>query len=509
MLKPFYGYPPEWRSFDTLANEGGRGYPLQRRKELVATLRRQYEGIPDAKAVHQGIDQLGREDCFTVVTGHQLNLFTGPLFFFYKVLACINTAEELSRRIPGKKFVPVYWMATEDHDFEEINHFDLGGEKVVWARAAAGAVGRMDTTGLNEVAQRLDQLLGPGRFGDQLRSLFERAYLREDSLASAHRRLVHELFGTYGLVCLDGDDPALKRMALPVFERDIREGISYRCSRTDSESLTQLSANYSSQAHPREVNFFYLTDGRRERFVRKEGVYQLTQGNERWDLESLIEELHTHPERFSPNVIMRPAYQEVVLPNLAYIGGGGELAYWMQLKRSFEEHGLAYPLLLLRPSLLLVEQKIMRKMRRIGLDPRDMFLERDALIGKRVREISEVDMDFSPLEQTLQSQFIYLYQLAEQTDPSFLKAVRAQEVKQLKGLEKLEKRLLNAQKRKLGSEVDRVAALKDHLFPSGSLQERKLNFSEYYQMMGPDLIPFLKERIDPLPEYFRVEALPV
>ena len=162
-----------------------------------------------------------------------------------------------------------------------------------------------------------------------------------------------------------------------------------------------------------------------------------------------------HPERFSPNVIMRPLYQEVILPNLCYIGGGGELAYWLRLKSFFDSQKVVFPLLLLRNSVLLITQKQAKKLKKLNVTYQDIFLKRDRFINKKVREISNINIDFTPQREHLIKQFENLYLLAEQTDKSFLGAVKAQEVKQLKGLDNLEKRLLTAQKRKLADEVSK------------------------------------------------------
>lgn len=508
MLRPFYSDPPQWESFDAQIGARQGRYTPSHRGALAAALREQYQGLPDSEAVLANILDLEGPETYTVVTGHQLNLFTGPLYFFYKLLACINTAEGLRARYPGKKFVPIYWMATEDHDFDEINYFDVHGTRLRWDRPAGGAVGRMETQGLEFLSAELMAVLGPGRNAGFLKTLFDEAYLTSATLAEAHRKLVHRLFGGYGLLCLDGDDARLKRLALPYFEKDIEGMISHRHATENSKALEGLSTKYRTQAHPREVNFFYLSEGKRRRIVHKRHRYELTEGPENWTKETLLEELHKAPERFSPNVIMRPVYQEALLPNLAYLGGGGELAYWLQLKGTFSELGLHFPLLMLRPSLLLIGQKLDKKMGRLGLEPAELFLPPDQLVNAHIRRISEIEIDFTPLANTLKAQFVKLYELAAQTDGSFLKAVKAQEAKQVKGLNKLEKRLLNAQRRRMQDEVARVKVIRNALFPSGSLQERSLNFSEFYEQMGEDFVPFLKERLEPFPRDFRIESLP-
>ncbi|RUA16560.1 MAG: bacillithiol biosynthesis cysteine-adding enzyme BshC, partial [Flavobacteriia bacterium] len=266
----------------------------------------------------------------------------------------------------------------------------------------------------------------------------------------------------------------------------------------------KVSADYTIQVNPREINYFYLKDGLRERIVKKNGHFYVVDTQIKFTPDQLREELEQHPERFSPNVIARPLYQEVILPNLCYIGGGGELAYWLELKPYFEDMGITFPMLLLRNSALLVTGKQYKKAQKLGVKISHLFLKQHSLINKKIREISNIDIDFSPQKKLLEEQFQLMYELAEQTDKSFLGAVKAQEVKQKKGLDALEKRLLQAQKRKLKDHVVRLTDLQNELFPNRSLQERQLNFSEMYLEMGDSLIPTLSDTLDPFCDGFLV-----
>jgi bacillithiol biosynthesis cysteine-adding enzyme BshC len=257
-------------------------------------------------------------------------------------------------------------------------------------------------------------------------------------------------------------------------------------------------AGYRIQVNPRAINLFYLKQGLRERLVEEKGGFRINNTEHRFSESELLADMEAAPERYSPNVLMRPLYQEVILPNLCYIGGGGELAYWLQLKESFVAQEVVFPILLLRDSVLLRTQKQHHKQLALGLSNTDLFSEKNAFINKYVRRISNINIDFSPQMELLHTQFQDLYQLAEKTDPSFLGAVKAQEVKQLKGLKHLEKRLLKAQKRVLADKVQRSMALKEALFPGGGLQERQLNFSELYASYGEDLIGLLSQHLDPM-----------
>ena len=214
----------------------------------------------------------------------------------------------------------------------------------------------------------------------------------------------------------------------------------------------------------------------------------------------------SHPQRFSPNVILRPLYQECILPNLCYIGGGGELAYWFQLKSTFTHFKLPFPILLLRNSALLYSEKVGRKIAKLNLETADLFMSRNSLLNKKVRQISNIDLDLTPLKEQLKKQFEYLNTLVAKTDASFKGSVEAQQAKQFKGIDFLERRLLKAQKRVLKDEVERLVYLHEQLFPNDSLQERTLNFTTFYIDLGKDFLPELIDALDPLnPDFVLLE----
>lgn len=501
-LKPFYNRFPSLGSFKEQLQEKQASFPTENRVILHNVLETQYKGIQLATKTKKNISFLKDRNTFTVVTGHQLNLFTGPLYFLYKIISTINLTRALKKEYPESNFVPIYWMATEDHDFEEINYFNFKGKKLQWGKAVSGAVGRLSTEGLAAVYDMFALELGSGKNAESLKELFKKAYLEHKTLTEATRFLANELFGTYGLVIVDGDDVALKQLLIPYAKEDILKNTSFNKVSATIAELSGLSSSYNIQVNPREINYFYLTDSLRERIIEKEGTYYINNTKRSFSKEAILKELQAHPERFSPNVISRPLYQEIVLPNLCYIGGGGELAYWLELKSSFEASDVPFPILLLRNSALVITEKQQQKLQKMNLKVEDLFLDQNSFINKKIREISNIDIDFSAQRIHLQNQFKALYELAEATDKSFLGAVKAQEVKQIKGLDSLEKRLLKAQKRKLEDHVVRMTEIQNQLFPNQSLQERILNFSELYLELGEDLIPSLVKSLKPLQANF-------
>ncbi|MBT8394769.1 MAG: bacillithiol biosynthesis cysteine-adding enzyme BshC, partial [Bacteroidia bacterium] len=333
------------------------------------------------------------------------------------------------------------------------------------------------------------------------------SYVQNHTLTDATRYLANELFSEYGLVILDADNKDLKKLFIPYIQREIKEHISFKKVSKANIKLNKKSEAYPIQVNPREINLFYITDKLRERIVEKDGFYKVLNSEISWNEQELFNEINIHPERFSPNVLMRPLYQEVILPNLCYIGGGGELSYWLQLKSTFDAFSVSFPVLLLRNSVLLKSTKQSEKLKKLEIENIDLFLDKNSFINKKVRSISNIDIDFSMQKELLEKQFKDLYLLAKKTDKSFLGAVSAQERKQIKGLEKLEKRLLKAQKKKLADHVSRITDIQNQLFPNQTLQERVANFSEFYLAYGDRLIPFLFKHLHPLQGDFLVLSL--
>ncbi len=494
-IKDFYGNFPNIEGFSNQINEKSKSFKNSSREVLNACLIEQTKELELSALTKKHIALLKESNTFTVTTGHQLNLFTGPLYFLYKIVSAINLAKELKKNFPDKNFVPVYWMATEDHDFEEICFFNYKGGKIQWNKNVEGAVGRASTQGLEVIYDELDRLLGTNKNAGKLRALFSKSYLEHGSLAEATRFLANALFSEYGLVIIDGDDQNLKRLFQPFVKDELIKQISFN---KVSNTNIKLGSNYPIQVNPREINLFYLDENLRERILFEDGIYRVNNTDIEYSEKEILLLLESSPEKFSPNVLMRPLYQEVILPNLCYIGGGGEMAYWMQLKDYFSAVSVPFPILLLRNSVLLINDKQHKKMKALNISDNEIFIKQHDLIKEKVKEISDINLDFTKQRDELKAMFENLRQVSDKTDKSFTGAVLAQEKKQLNGLDNLERRLLKAQKRKYKELVTRITELQQELFPKRSLQERQANFSEFYEIYGDNLIPILIEILDPL-----------
>ena len=503
-LKSLYNRFPTLENFQSQLAEKQQNYPEENRKSLVTALENQYKGFQISEATSTNISLLSNSKTFTITTGHQLNLFSGPLYFLCKIVSTINLCTTLKKEYPSHEFVPIYWMATEDHDFEEINHFNFKNVKINWNKESNGPVGRLSTEGLENVLDFFVSELGAGENATYLKELFEKSYIKHNNLADATRFLVNQLFGDKGLVILDGDDKTLKQLFIPFVKNELIHKTSFQ-KVTETDLL--LQASYDIQVNPREINFFYIEDNLRERIVFENNLYKVNNTKLAFSEKEILELVERHPEKFSPNVILRPLYEEIVLPNLCYIGGGGEIGYWLQLQSTFEAYKITFPILLVRNSVLLAAKKQIIKADKLNLSWEDLFRNQLELFTQKTREFSNFNIDFSEQKEHLKQQFEKLLLIANQTDKSFIGAVKAQQTKQIKGLENLEKRLLKAEKKMHADELERIIQLQNELFPNQGLQERRNNFAEYYNEYGQEFIDNLFTQLNPLEPSFTIITL--
>ena len=503
----FHGLPATLENFPTQMSVKSKHFSDEKRQILVESLDRQYKHLSPNVFTKTQINALKQASTFTVTTGHQLNLMGGPLYFLYKIISVINLAKVLKEKYPKHTFVPVFWMATEDHDFEEINHFYFREHRFEWQHQSQGPVGRLSIAELKNFFGQFSTHLGADENSKAVIEIFQKAYIKQNNLADATRCLVHQLFGKDGLVVVDGDDAQLKRLFLPCLKNELEEKLVFDEVSKTNKLLKDVDSNFKIQVNPRSLNLFYITNNLRERIEVDNGIFRVLNTTLSWDLDGILKELETYPERFSPNVLMRPLYQETILPNLCYVGGGGELSYWLQLKSCFERFEVTFPLLMHRSSVLLISEKQHQNLEKLNLTVADLFLSSDDLTKKITLKQTQHPVDFSEQKNHLKKQFEQLYALAKQTDGSFLGAVAAQEKKQLKGLSNLEKRLLKAEKRKHNRHIDKALLLQSSFFPNGNLQERVLNFSAFYAIYGHNFIQKLKTELNPFQQEFNVISL--
>jgi bacillithiol synthase len=503
-LRPFYGQRPDIEGFkNTIANR-----KVTANRELLANiLEEQYEAISklnirNSKSVHDNISLLRDTNTYTITTGHQLNIFAGPLYFIYKIVTAIKLASQLKEQFPNKNFVPVYWMASEDHDFAEINYTNIGGKKVHWWYEASGATGRINPDTMRQALNQYKGVLGLEHHGGELAEIVEKAYAGFDKLADATRYLVNALFGRYGLVIIDADDHRFKQQFAGIIEQDIIEENSAKNISATNEKLGKLGVHI--QVNPREINFFYMTDGLRERIVFEDNQYKVLNTEIAFSKEQLISEIKIYPERFSPNVVMRPLYQEYILPNIAYVGGGAEVVYWLELKSNFEHYQVDFPILILRNSGLIVPHKTAAKIARMELPLADLFKSTDTIKNNWIRKHSEHELSLKSEWDELQQVFEKIKQQASRIDSTLTQSADAVKARLEHAIKNLEKKLIRAEKYNYQTHLEQIDQIKCELFPKDSLQERTENFGLFYVKWGQGFIDELVRQFEPLDFKFTV-----
>lgn len=490
-LSPFYHRFPTIENFGDQIAEKSAGFSIDHREVLVKALKKQYETISLSPGVEKNILSLEDPKTFTVTTGHQLNIFTGPLYFIFKIVTVINTCSKLKERYPDYNFVPVYWMASEDHDYDEIKYFKLYGKKYVWETKQTGAVGRFFTDGLSALANDV-----PGET-----SIFREAYAKHKKLSAAVRHYVNALFATNGLIVLDADDRDLKKQFAKVISQDVLLGTNKSVVDSTTSSLEGLG--YKTQIFCRDINLFYLTEGLRSRIEKTNGKFNILDSNLSFSEKEIETMIADEPEKFSPNVILRPLYQEIILPNLAYVGGPAEVIYWLQLKGVFDQFAVPFPVIMPRNFGMIVDHEVGRKLAKTGLNFTEIFEEKNFLFNHWVLKHSPRNLTMGQERTELAKIFESLRERAESIDATLSRFVGAEEKRGLNSLEKIERKFLRAEKRLHADKLRQIEAVKDALFPNGSLQERTENFLSFYQR-DPQFIQHLIENFDPFDFRFHI-----
>ncbi|NQY09988.1 MAG: bacillithiol biosynthesis cysteine-adding enzyme BshC [Flavobacteriales bacterium] len=474
-VKEYYNLPPKIESFKTAIEN--RSSFITNRTVLHQALLNQHAGVAINDETVANIELLKESNTYTITTGHQLCLFTGPLYFLFKIISMLNMTKQLNSTYPEFNFVPVFWMASEDHDFEEISSINVFQEKITWNQDKEGAVGKLQVDSMATALAQLKLVVGDEK---EILSLIESAYKEGTTLTEATRKLVYSLFPNDGLVIIDGDDADLKSLFKDVMKDELQnERIKDAVNKTN-ESFT---GNYKVQVNPRNINLFLLADGSRTRIESAD--------------DELLQELDEHPEKFSPNVIMRCMYQETILPNLSYIGGGGEIAYWLQLKTAFELYNIPFPVLMLRNSVLHIDTKSNKRFNELGFNTTQLFLGIDELVKEFIGRNAEGNHDLDEEMSKINAVFDDLENKAAVIDPTLKDSIKGERKKMQNSLESVSKRMYKAEKRKSEVHINKISSVKEKLFPGGSLQERYDNLIPYHMKYGADFITNLKDHIDP------------
>ncbi len=494
-LMSFLAYKPELADF-AQAIEGRKAHATDRQL-LVDTLLDQYGHYAgDTSSSVAQIRRLLDSRTFTVTTAHQPVLFGGPAYLIYKIISTLRLARDLATAYPYYHFVPVFVSGGEDHDFEECQHVTIYGKTITWQRTATGAVGRLDTEGIGVCLSTLREILGTGDHAGQLYQMIEQAHTAHGLYGRAFAQMIHSLFGASGLVVLHMDEHRLKAQMVDIFAEELVHQSSSRLVRNTQQQLE--AAGFKPQAHARDINLFLFGVHMRERLEFVDGHYRVVNTDLKYTEREILGLLRAEPDRFSPNVVLRPLYQETVLPNLAYVGGGGELAYWAERKAQFEHFGVPYPVLVRRDSCLYIDGAMQKRLNKVGLHLDAFFHDTHDIVKQFLLQQAGDDLQLDAERKELTNLWVAIAQKAARIDASLKGLIAAESAQQLKSLTKIEERLRKAEKQRHDTAINQIGSIREKLFPGGGMQERQASFMEYYLRQPETYFQQLVEVFDPL-----------
>lgn len=468
-----------------------KSFTAEQRSTLHQVVSKQLSPYSKYDKLQKNVDLLKEENTFTVTAGHQLNLFGGPLYTLYKMFDVIRLAEELTQKIPTSNFVPVFWMATEDHDFEEINHIHLFNDTLAWESTQKGPVGRFSLDGIADFKEKIvEKFQNNAEFADYLNEFY-----KGNSLAESTVQYFMDLVGEYGLVILDADNRILKSSFAPIIKKEIETHFS---EKEILKTTKELEVDgYHGQAMARPINLFYIKDQFRERIIPMEdGNFQI--GEETKSKSDLMSDLDQYPERFSPNVVFRPLYQESILPNLCYVGGGGEMSYWLQLKGMFEQTNIPYPLIKVRNSIQWIDKSTAKKIDKLDLKYTDIFESIHEVKKQFVIDNTDEELVFKDLDAQVESLRKVLEKSIVDVDKGLEGYAKSEITKILKQTDAVKDKLIRHQKKKHEEAMIQIDGIYSRSFPNNGLQERYDNAIPYLAKFGAkEYIEILHQSIDP------------
>jgi bacillithiol synthase len=499
-LKPFYNHPVSIEGIKAAIKE--RKISSTNRTLLVDELKHQYASFAANKKVSANIDLLLNENTFTICTAHQPNIFTGHLYFVYKILHAIKLSESLKASLPEYNFVPVYYMGSEDADLDELGQVNINGSTYKWNTTQTGAVGRMKVDkALLQLINEIEGQLLVYPFGNEIISLVKLCYKEGTTIEQATFQLVNTLFAEYGLVILLPDNPALKKSFIPVVEKELKENFSHKLV---GETVAAFPSKYKIQTSGRELNLFYLKDDIRERIIFENPKYKVQNPRLEFSDKEIIEELKLYPERFSPNVILRPVLQELLLPNIAFIGGGSEVAYWMELKKVFEAVNIPFPILIVRNSFLFINKEMEELTQKLGFEAIDLFKTTTILSNELIKRESALQLNLQKEKEQLNVLYEQLKTVTGKIDITLSQHTSALQAKTLEKIEALEKKMLREEKKKFEAQQRQLLKLKQRLFPNNNLQERVDNLLPYYAKWGKGFVKMIYDNSLSLEQEFAI-----
>lgn len=481
---------------------------LAHRETLVEVLTDQNRrfGITN-ETTFENIRSLGHEATFAIVTGQQVGILTGPLYTIYKTITAIKLARKLSENYPQYRFIPVFWLEGEDHDFEEVNHINIlnsdaqpieskyfDDEKPVLKNP--GAVGEIVfDEHLVSFFESIDKVLPHSEFKQPLLELLRKMYQPGVTFIQAFVSMMNHMFGNDGLVYISSNDKRLKQILTPLFIKELSE--YPRVSQLIIEQSAELEGQYHAQIKTKALNLFFFHKGGRYFIEPREHDFSLRGTRHFIPREEMLRLATEQPELFSPNVALRPLCQDTILPTFAYVAGPSEIAYFAQLKNVYRYFGMTMPMIYPRASVTLIEEKLERIMGKYQLGIGDFIGRKPDIEKKVIESVSEIKIDDMFLEASRR-----IADLANEMkfginyiDSTLIGALDNTMLRIEQQLEVLKQKVTDAQRRKHEIALRQISKVANTIFPNMNFQERELNIIQIMNKHGLDFVRNISDEI--------------
>lgn len=462
-----------------------RDLNIENREVLYQVISSQYSKT--GLKIPENLKDIKNKGVFTITTGHQLCVFGGPQYFIHKIISVLKIVENLKLKFKDFDFIPLFWMASEDHDFQEISSINIFNKNLSVSKEDGMGVGKLNPEIFTPILESLKDLFKNDFRFKNLESIFSAA-LSQQNWANATRYWISKVFEKENLIVIDADDVKLKKLFLPIFKNELEDQFIYNSVENTNSKLRSLG--YEPKINPRVLNLFFLEDEKRHRIIFEDNVFKI--GDINLNLKEILNLLNNSPEKFSPNVLMRPLYQELLLPNLVYVGGPSELVYWSQLKKSFDQVDINFPILILRDHFNWMSEKSYKQWKNLGFSDNDLAKKPDTLIKNYVLSSNNETLDFKIENELLEKLSQNLLAKANGIETTLEPSVNGTVKGMMSDLDKVKNKFLKALKNKEELKKNQLNKISSQLHVNNKLTERVDSFIPMYVKGEKDYIRTLK-----------------
>jgi bacillithiol biosynthesis cysteine-adding enzyme BshC len=476
-------------------------------KQVSSIIFDQYSSFKISDKTKKNIEELANKNTLAVVTGQQLGILGGPLYTLHKIITAIKLSQQLSQRYDDYNFIPIFWLEGDDHDFNEVRTTKIideanklvaiGYGEEISEEDAKQSVGLLKfDESINEFINQLESLLRDTEFKNPLIDKLRSYYSARKSFKSSFKELIHSIFDEHGLVILDPQDKKLKELLKPVFKKEISEFRNY----TDKlvHASAELEEIYHAQVKVKPVNLFLNVDDARYSIEPVENQFRLKRKRKTFEREELLEIVETEPERFSPNVLLRPICQDYLLPTAFYIAGPSEISYFAQVKSLYSFFNVSPPIIYPRSSATYVEKSITKTLDKYSISISDLFIDVENVKRRVIDSISETSLEevFAEISNEIELTFDRLKEILFELDRQTADGSKKYRDKILGALNELKVKAEKTQQKKYEVTLRQIDRTAINLYPNANLQERELNFVNFANKYGMDFINLIFEKLE-------------